>query len=54
MLELAFAWLLAKPEVSSVIAGATRPDQVAANAKSAGWALTSDEVEAVDAIVTKA
>ena len=54
VLELAFAWLLAKPEVSSVIAGATRPDQVAANAKSAGWALISDEVKQVDAIVKEA
>ena len=52
VLELAFAWLLAKPEVSSAIAGATRPDQVAANAKSAGWALTSEDVEAAEAIVT--
>jgi aryl-alcohol dehydrogenase-like predicted oxidoreductase len=52
ILELAFAWLLAKPEVSSVIAGATRPDQVVANAKSADWALTPEDIEVVDAIVT--
>ena len=51
VLEIAFAWLLAKPEVSSVIAGATRPDQVVANAKSADWALTPDEIDQVDAIV---
>ena len=47
MLELAFAWLLGHPVVSSVIAGATKPDQVAANAATAGWKLTPDEVAEV-------
>ncbi len=42
--ELAIAWLLAQPQVTSVIAGATRPEQVEANAKAADWALTADEV----------
>ncbi len=40
LLELAFAWLLAHPAVSSVIAGATRPDQVKDNAAAATWALS--------------
>ena len=47
MLELAFAWLLGHPVVSSVIAGATKPEQVAANAKTAAWKLTPAEVEEV-------
>ena len=47
MLELAFAWLLGHPVVSSVIAGATKPEQVAANAATAGWRLTPDEVAEV-------
>jgi aryl-alcohol dehydrogenase-like predicted oxidoreductase len=47
MLELAFAWLLGHPVVSSVIAGATKPEQVAANAATAGWRLTADEVAEV-------
>jgi aryl-alcohol dehydrogenase-like predicted oxidoreductase len=47
LLELAFAWLLGHPTVSSVIAGATRPDQVKANAATADWRLTPDEVEEV-------
>ena len=42
--ELAIAWLLAQPQVASVIAGATRPEQVEANAKAADWALTEEEV----------
>ena len=47
MLDLAFAWLLGHPVVSSVIAGATKPEQVAANAATAGWKLTPGEVEEV-------
>ena len=51
ILELAFAWLLARPMVSSVIAGATKTEQVTANAKSAGWHLTGEDLEEVDAIL---
>jgi aryl-alcohol dehydrogenase-like predicted oxidoreductase len=43
MLELAFGWLLGNPEVSSVIAGATRPEQLVANAQAVGWVLTEAE-----------
>lgn len=45
--DLAFAWLLTQPEVSSVIAGATRPEQVEANVAAGRWRLTRDEFEAV-------
>jgi len=48
--ELAIAWLLAQPAVASVIAGATRPEQVAANAAAAGWVLGADEAAAVAAL----
>jgi len=47
LIELAFGWLLAQPCVASVIAGATRPEQVRANVDAAGWALTDDEVREV-------
>ena len=47
MVELAIAWLLGNSTVSSVIAGATRPEQVVANAKSAGWNLTFEEMNEV-------
>jgi aryl-alcohol dehydrogenase-like predicted oxidoreductase len=53
MVELAFSWLASQPVVSSVIAGATKPEQIAANVKAADWALTADDVAAIDAI-TKA
>ena len=43
VLDLAFAWLLARPVVSSVIAGATTPDQVLANASTADWEMSSED-----------
>ena len=49
--ELALAWLLAHPEVSSVIAGVTKPEQVEENAKAADWKLSAEDVKAIDEIV---
>ena len=43
LIELAFGWLLAQPTVASVIAGATRPEQVRANVDAAGWAMSAEE-----------
>ena len=54
VLELAFAWLLANPVIGSVIAGATRPEQVEANAKCADWHLSPEEMQGVDDILTRA
>lgn len=51
MVELAHAWLLAQPRVSSVISGATKLEQVRSNAQSADWSLSDDEVAAVNAIL---
>ncbi|GIV80336.1 aldo/keto reductase [Litorilinea aerophila] len=51
MTELAHAWLLAHPPVSSVISGATRPEQVESNAKAADWVLTEQELKTVNAIL---
>jgi aryl-alcohol dehydrogenase-like predicted oxidoreductase len=50
MLELAFSWLAARPQVSSVIAGATRVEQIEQNVKAIGWKLTADEMAEIDAI----
>ena len=50
VLELAFSWLLAQPSVLSVIAGATRPAQIEANAGAAGWTMTAEDLAAVDAV----
>ena len=51
VLELAFAWLLSRPEVSSVIAGATRPEQVEANARAHDWDLSDDELAEIDTLL---
>jgi aryl-alcohol dehydrogenase-like predicted oxidoreductase len=53
MLELAFSWLAAKPTVSSVIAGATKPEQVEQNVKAADWALTPEEIAEIDKLSAK-
>jgi aryl-alcohol dehydrogenase-like predicted oxidoreductase len=50
MVELAFSWLLSHGVVSSVIAGATRVEQVQQNAAAGGWRLTAEELAEVDAI----
>ena len=54
LLELAFAWLLAHPRVASVIAGASSPEQVRANAATAAWRLTPDERAELDALLAPA
>lgn len=54
LLELAFAWLMAKPVVSSVIAGASKPDQVEANIKAASIALNAEQVAELDALTARA
>ena len=51
LLELAFAWLLSRPSVSSVIAGATRPEQIRANATAVQWRLSEEELESVGRIL---
>lgn len=50
LLELAFSWLATQDVVASVIAGATRPEQVASNVIAAGWRLDADALAAVDEI----
>ena len=50
LLEIAFAWLLAKPSVSSVIAGATKPEQIVSNVAAGEAQLTAEEVAELDKI----
>jgi aryl-alcohol dehydrogenase-like predicted oxidoreductase len=50
MVDLAIGWLASLPHVGSVIAGATRPEQVTQNVASGSWKLTADELAEVDAI----
>jgi aryl-alcohol dehydrogenase-like predicted oxidoreductase len=51
LLDLAFAWLLEKTIIPSVIAGATKADQVRANVTAGGWHLSAEEAAEVDALV---
>ncbi|MGA8552222.1 MAG: aldo/keto reductase [Stellaceae bacterium] len=48
LLELALGWLLQRPAVASVIAGATTPEQVEQNARAAGWALSREDMQEID------
>lgn len=52
LLELAFAWLLKFPQVASVIAGATGPEQVRANVRAGQWRLTDAEFVEVKQVLT--
>ncbi len=51
LLELAVSWLAAQPCVVSVIAGATLPEQVRANAVAANWKLSAAELAEINALV---
>lgn len=54
VLELALSWLTARPTVCSVIAGATRPEQVEQNVKAIDWVLTPDDMTEIDRLTKKA
>jgi len=54
LLELAFSWLAAHPVVASVIAGATKPEQAAANAGAVGWTLSEGDLAEIDAVIAAA
>ncbi len=51
MAQLALAWCLRKPNVSSVIIGASKPSQVVDNAGAAGVSLSEDTLKAIDSIL---
>jgi aryl-alcohol dehydrogenase-like predicted oxidoreductase len=48
LLELAFSWLASRPTVASVIAGATKPEQIEANIRAVGWKLSAEEMAEFD------
>ena len=51
--DLAFGWLLSRPAVASVIAGATRPEQITANVAGGTWRPSADVLAAVDTIAPR-
>jgi aryl-alcohol dehydrogenase-like predicted oxidoreductase len=52
ILELAFAWLGTQPAMTSIIAGATKPEQVAANVAAVDWTLSDEDLAALDELLT--
>jgi aryl-alcohol dehydrogenase-like predicted oxidoreductase len=50
ILELAFSWLAARPAIGSIIAGATKPEQIEANVKAASWTLSAEDMAEIDKI----
>jgi aryl-alcohol dehydrogenase-like predicted oxidoreductase len=54
LLELAFSWLAAQPVVSSIIAGATKAEQLEANVGAAGWVLNAEDLQEIDEITRRA
>jgi aryl-alcohol dehydrogenase-like predicted oxidoreductase len=53
VLDLAFGWLLTRPAVASVIAGATRPEQVTGNVAAGTWRPDAEVLAAVDTIAPR-
>jgi aryl-alcohol dehydrogenase-like predicted oxidoreductase len=53
LLELAFSWLAQRPMVASVIAGATKPEQLEQNVRAADWSLTVEDMSEIDRLSRK-
>jgi aryl-alcohol dehydrogenase-like predicted oxidoreductase len=53
LLELAMSWLATMPAMASVIAGATKPEQVRDNAQAVAWALSAEERAEVDRLTRR-
>ena len=53
LLDLAFAWLRSRPAVASVIAGATSESQVRANAATAAFKLTTEDLDEIEAVLAR-
>ena len=51
LIELAFGWLASHDAIPSIIAGATKPEQIDANVAAAGWRLSPDERAALDPLL---
>ena len=50
LLELAMSWLASQPFVPSIIAGATKPEQVEQNVAAIDWTLSADDLAEIDRI----
>ena len=50
ILELAFGWMASRPTTASIIAGATKPEQIDANVAAINWVLSQSEIDEADKI----
>ena len=50
ILELAFGWMASRPTTASIIAGATKPEQIDANVAAVNWVLSQSEIDEVNKI----
>ena len=48
MAQMALAWVLRRPEITSAIIGATRPEQIADNVRAVGVTLSAEILERID------
>lgn len=53
LLELAMSWLASNPVISSVIAGATKPEQIEANVAAVAWKLTEEEIAQIGELASR-
>ena len=53
LLELAFSWMAARPTTASIIAGATKPEQIDANVDAIEWKMTPEQISEVDNLSAK-
>ncbi|MCP4192976.1 MAG: aldo/keto reductase [Planctomycetaceae bacterium] len=51
--QLAIAWCLRKPEVTSAIVGARNPNQIKGTAPAGDWLLQNEEIEEIDRLLTE-
>lgn len=54
LLTLAMSWLAAQPVTASIIAGGSKPEQMAANANAIQWKMTAENLHEIDAVVAGA
>jgi len=51
MAQMALAWCLRLPNISSVITGATRPEQVEENVRASGVTLSPEDLTEIDSVL---
>jgi aryl-alcohol dehydrogenase-like predicted oxidoreductase len=51
--QLAISWVLRRPEVTSAIVGARRPDQIAETVQASDWNLSDDEIEEIERLLAE-